>query len=545
MECFVSEEGQRNGALAKAMQAGGRHLTNTVQDSTKTSDPRAVIKKFEARVDFSGVNKVALETDERLALIAGSLISKMILEEDLEGSSLISLKPLLLTDFMRLSASTVEGLNIVGGARSLYKLLSFTRTSGGDRLLRTWLNQPLVKPVDIRERLDMVEVLVEDACLRKTLHEEHLRKISDLDRICGKMRKKRAALQDLYKAFLTVLEGQRIYTAIKESEGPEAFEARLLGPLSACLPKLERFTAMVDKTLDLQSITADGVFQIKSCFDEDLGKLKEQIDKVKAKITGDASKEARSFGLDQKSLKLESSAQLGFYYRVTLKDERNIRQTKGLVVVDSNKAGVKFRTRTLETRNGEYLDLMKSYDLQQQAVIDEVTEIAAGYVPHFQTLAGCLSTLDCLVSFATASVTSSSMPYVKPTIVDGDDKRRIQLKQCRHPCVEQMDGVNYIPNDANLSDGEDRFFVITGPNLGGKSTYMRSVALTVYMAQIGCFVPCESAEIAPVDQILVRIGASDCQYDGVSTFMAEMLDASRYVNSLSNLIIVTNGVRNG
>jgi DNA mismatch repair protein MSH2 len=90
-----------------------------------------------------------------------------------------------------------------------------------------------------------------------------------------------------------------------------------------------------------------------------------------------------------------------------------------------------------------------------------------------------------------------------------------------------MDGINYIPNDAEFDENGAKFFVITGPNLGGKSTYMRSVALSVYMTQIGCFVPCESADIAPVDQILVRIGANDCQYDGVSTFMAEMLDASR------------------
>jgi DNA mismatch repair protein MSH2 len=110
----------------------------------------------------------------------------------------------------------------------------------------------------------------------------------------------------------------------RSSDSREVFDKIVLEPLSSCLPKLDRFTAMVDKMLDLESI-ADGVFQIKSCVDEDLGTIKEQIDDIKAKINSDSSKEAKTFGLDQRSLKLENSAQLGYYYRVTLKDEKNLR----------------------------------------------------------------------------------------------------------------------------------------------------------------------------------------------------------------------------
>jgi DNA mismatch repair ATPase MutS len=110
------------------------------------------------------------------------------------------------------------------------------------------------------------------------------------------------------------------------------------------------------------------------------------------------------------------------------------RQIKGLITLDSTKAGIKFRTPKLDSRNSEYLDLMKSYDLQSQAVIDEIVGISFGYVSHFQALSAALSALDCLVSFATASLTASPIPYVKPSL---NSAGRIGLKQCRHPCIEQ------------------------------------------------------------------------------------------------------------
>lgn len=146
-----------------------------------------------------------------------------------------------------------------------------------------------------------------------------------------------------------------------------------------------------------------------------------------------------------------------------MKDEKNLRQKKGIQYIDSSKAGVKFRTKSLEARNAEYLDVMKKYDLQQQSVIDGIVDVVAGDVPHFQVLGERASALDCVVSFATAALTASPIPYVKPSL---NEKGKIELRQCRHPCIEQMDGINYIPNDAFFSDDGPKFFVITGPNLG-------------------------------------------------------------------------------
>ena len=128
---------------------------------------------------------------------------------------------------------------------------------------------------DIRERLDMVEALVDDAVLRKTLHDEHLRKISDLDKICNKLRKRRTTLSDLYKAFLTVLELHRIYTLLRESDAGGVFEKPILSALSAWLPKTEKFIKLVEKTIDFDSVS-EGVFLVKADIDEDLATFKGQ-----------------------------------------------------------------------------------------------------------------------------------------------------------------------------------------------------------------------------------------------------------------------------
>ena len=160
----------------------------------------------------------------------------------------------------------------------------------------------------------MVEALVDDAVLRKTLHDEHLRKISDLDKICSKLRKKRTTLSDLYKAFLSVLELHRIFTLIKDSDANEVFEKPILSTLAAWLPKTEKFIKLVEKTIDFDAIS-EGVFLVKADIDEDLAEYKGQLDKIKDRIKKDSSKDASSLGYDQKSLKLENNSQLGYYYR--------------------------------------------------------------------------------------------------------------------------------------------------------------------------------------------------------------------------------------
>lgn len=150
-----------------------------------------------------------------------------------------------------------------------------------------------------------------------------------------------------------------------------------------------------------------------------------------------------------------------------------------------------------------------------------------GYADTLRSLNSSIAEVDVLTAFAHAA-TSAPIPFVKPKILP-EGSGILKLVRVRHPCVEKQDGVSYIPNNIKLKQGETTLNIITGPNMGGKSTYMRSVALSVFLAHIGSFVPCDEAEISLVDCILTRVGASDCELKGLSTFMLEMVETSGIV----------------
>ncbi len=224
--------------------------------------------------------------------------------------------------------------------------------------------------------------------------------------------------------------------------------------------------------------------------------------------------------------------------RLTRTEAGCIRNSSKYQECSTQKNGVYFTTKNLQAYRRDFDQLSQNYNRTQSGLVNEVVGVAASYCPVLERLAAVLAHLDVIVSLAHCSV-HAPISYVRPKIHARGEGSTI-LKEARHPCMEMQDDVQFITNDVSLTRDKSSFLIITGPNMGGKSTYIRQIGVVALMAQIGCFVPCAEAELTIFDSILARVGASDSQLKGVSTFMAEMLETANILKSATaeSLIII-------
>ncbi|KAJ3328886.1 MutS-like protein [Blyttiomyces sp. JEL0837] len=262
-------------------------------------------------------------------------------------------------------------------------------------------------------------------------------------------------------------------------------------------------------------------------------------DKLERKLGPEAERVADDLGVEyDKKLKLEQNPQYGWHLRLTKTDSAKIRGNKKFTELTTQKAGVLFTTSTLKRISEEIEELRGKYDELQSTLAKEVITITAGYFPLFERLNQLIAHVDVLLSFAHVSV-HAPIPFVRPEL-HRKGESDIVLKASRHPCLEVQDGVSFIANDVEMCRESSKFQIITGPNMGGKSTYIRQIGVIALMAQAGCYVPCGFAQLPVFDSILARVGAGDSQLKGVSTFMAEMLETASILRSATkdSLIII-------
>jgi DNA mismatch repair protein MutS len=433
---------------------------------------------------------------------------------------LSELKPYAVTNFLLLDDGTRANLELVAnyqGERkgSLLAILDRASTAGGARRLRQWLLYPLLDAVQIRERHDGVEELLDDFALRQDL-KLALEKVQDLERLAGRAVAGTALPRDL----VAVKETLRAVIDLREQLRTVGSE--ILVRARADLDDLPDAASLIERAIidDPPSVLSDGSY-IRSGFDAELDEIRQIRSHAKDWIAQFEAGERRRTGIN--SLKVRYNRVFGFYIEVT---NANLKAVPGEYIRKQTLSnGERYITPELKEYEAKVLNAESLIEKMATALLTRVREQIAGHYPALKSTANALALLDVLVALADVA---ASHHFSRPQI---DDSMNLSIHEGRHPVVESAVGRGaFVPNDCVMEPDTQQIILLTGPNMAGKSTYMRQVALIVILAQMGSFVPCAEAKIGMVDRVFTRIGAADSLARGESTFMVEMKETANILH---------------
>lgn len=464
---------------------------------------------------------------------AGALLDYLVETQKRDLSHISRISTYSLKQYMMLDSATRRNLELTQTLRdksrqgSLLWVIDYTRTAMGGRLLRKWTEQPLIDKEQIEKRLDAVECFVEDMILSEEL-KESLEQIYDMERLMGRIAYGNAGARDLLalKQSLRALPGIRSIL--------ELLKAPLYEEMAKDFDELKDLCDLLERSIyEEPPITLREGRLIKEGFHAEVDKLRHADVDGKSWLAQLEAKEKEATGI--RTLKIGYNRVFGYYLEVSksFMNEVPDRYIRKQTLAN----GERYITEELKTLEDTILGAKEKLVALEYDLFVQVRTQVAEQLVRVQDTAGKIAQLDALRSLGEAAVANH---YVKPRFVS-DKKGTIEIVKGRHPVVERMmKGEAFIPNDTLLDNREDRIAIITGPNMAGKSTYMRQVAVICLMAQMGSYVPAESARLSVVDRIFTRVGASDDLAGGQSTFMVEMAEVSNILRhaTASSLLIL-------
>lgn len=492
-------------------------------------EPYAVRSAILRQFDVSALLGLGIEEDSASEAALGALLIYLHETQKKSLGHIAQLNVYSMGQNMSLDKATIKNLELTETLfekkirGSLLGVLDKTHTAMGSRKLKQWIKEPLNDVTAINDRLDAVEALLDQVIIRNNI-KESLKRVYDFERLTGRIACGTANGKDL----IALRNSCSVLPDIKDELA--SMETALVSGIAENIHSLEHVYDLIDKGIVEDppfSVREGGI--IKEGHSDQLDALKASIKDAQDWIAGLEHSERERTGI--KNLKVGYNKVFGYYLEVTrsyydlIPDNYIRKQTLANCE--------RFITPELKETERLVLNAEAKINQMEYQLFTEIRQQLQGYIREIQETSKAIAALDVLVSFAEISEKND---YVKPS-VDGSDV--IEIRKGRHPVIEQTirDGI-FVSNDTYLNRSDQSLLLITGPNMSGKSTYMRQTALIVLMAQAGCFVPCQEARIGVCDRIFTRIGASDNLAQGQSTFFVEMSELSYILNTATSRSLV-------
>lgn len=500
---------------------GNKFFTFELDDwiFTETSAREKLLKHFETK----NLKGFGVEQLKNGIIASGAILQYLDMTQHYQIGHITSLSRIEEDSYVRLDKFTVRSLELIGsmneGGTSLLDVIDHTISPMGARMLKRWIVFPLKDVKPINERLDVVEYFFREPEFKDFI-EEKMHLIGDLERIISKAAVGRISPREVVQLKIALQAIEPIKNACLNADNESL--RRIGEHLNLCTSIRDRIAKEIKNDppllINKGGVIADGV-------DEELDELRRISYSGKDYLLQIQQREIEQTGIP--SLKIAYNNVFGYYIEVrnTHKDKVPAEWIRKQTLVNAER----YITQELKEYEEKILGAEDKILILENRLYTDLVMALAEFVPAIQINANQIARLDCLLSFASVAKANK---YIRPVVADDDI---LDIHQGRHPVIEKQLplGEKYIANDVYLDTEEQQIIIITGPNMAGKSALLRQTALITLMAQIGCFVPAESAHIGLVDKIFTRVGASDNISVGESTFMVEMNEAADILNNLS------------